>query len=83
LLDLAGWYRDVLATQLHALRSGEVEPIHPDQSDTVARAARAWTPEQTLRRIDAILDCRQTMLELPSLTPLLAMEELALRLRAG
>jgi DNA polymerase-3 subunit delta' len=83
LLDLAGWYRDVLATQLNALRSGQVEPIHPDQSDTVARAARAWTPEQTLRRIDAILDCRQTMLELPSLTPLLAMEELALRLRAG
>jgi DNA polymerase-3 subunit delta' len=83
LLDLAGWYRDVLATQLDALRSGAVEPIHPDQSDTVARAARAWTPEQTLRRIDAILDCRQNMIELTSLTPLLAMEELALRLRAG
>jgi DNA polymerase-3 subunit delta' len=83
LLDLAGWYRDVLATQLGALRSGEVEPIHPDQSDTVARAARAWTPEQTLRRIDAILDCRQNMIELTNLTPLLTMEELALRLRAG
>lgn len=83
LLDLAGWYRDVLATQLDALRPGEVEAIHPDQSDTVVRAARAWTPEQTLRRIDAILDCRQTMIELTSLTPLLAMEELTLRLRAG
>lgn len=83
LLDLAGWYRDVLATQLDALRSGEVEPIHPDQADTVARAARAWTPEQTLRRIDAILDCRANMIELTSLTPLLAMEELTLRLRAG
>ena len=83
LLDLAGWYRDVLATQLDALRAGAVEPIHPDQSDTVARAARAWTPEQTLRRIDAILDCRQNMIDLASLTPLLAIEELALRLRAG
>jgi DNA polymerase-3 subunit delta' len=83
LLDLAGWYRDVLATQLEALSAGAVEPIHPDQSDTVARAARAWTPEQTLRRIDAILDCRATMLELNSIAPLLAIEELALRLRAG
>jgi DNA polymerase-3 subunit delta' len=83
LLDLAGWYRDVLATQLDALHSGVVEPIHPDQSDTVGRAARAWTPEQTLRRIDAILDCRQNMIDLANLTPLLAIEELALRLRAG
>jgi DNA polymerase-3 subunit delta' len=83
LLDLAGWYRDVLAVQLGALHTGQVEPVHPDQAETVGRAARAWTPEQTLRRIDAILECRQAMIDLPSVTPLLAIEALALRLRAG
>jgi DNA polymerase-3 subunit delta' len=81
LQDLAGWYRDVLACQLGALN--EAGAIHPDQSDMVARAARAWRPPETLRRLDAIMAARQLMIDLPSMTPLLAMEALTLQLRSG
>jgi DNA polymerase-3 subunit delta' len=54
LLDLAGFYRDVLLHRLGA----PVAPVHRDVADDVARAAQAWTPESTLRRLEAVLECR-------------------------
>ena len=77
LADLAGWYRDVLARQFGA----PVEPINPDQGDLVARLAAASTPEQTVRRLSAVMDCRRTLAENPGLVPALAVEALALTLR--
>ena len=32
--------------------------MHRDVADDVARAAQAWTPESTLRRLEAVLECR-------------------------
>jgi DNA polymerase-3 subunit delta' len=77
LVDLAGWYRDVLVRQLGA----PVDPVHPDQQTPAARLARASTPEQTLRRLSAVVECREALAETPGLAPLLAVEALALALR--
>jgi hypothetical protein len=73
LLDLAGWYRDVLAVQLRA----DVELASPDRAD-VAEAAATSQPEVTVRKIEAIMTCRQRLAA--SVAPLLAVEELALAL---
>ncbi|WP_322751952.1 MULTISPECIES: DNA polymerase III subunit delta' [unclassified Frankia] len=79
LLDLAGWYRDVLVRQLGA----PVEAIHPDHGVAVAEEARTSTPEQTLRRLEAVLRCRRTLAANPGLVPLLTVEALTLDLRTG
>jgi DNA polymerase-3 subunit delta' len=54
LMDLAGFYRDVLLQTLGA----PVAPVHADATEDVATAAAAWTPEATLRRLEAVLACR-------------------------
>jgi DNA polymerase-3 subunit delta' len=54
LVDLAGFYRDVLMVRLGA----PVAPVHHDAATDVVAAARAWTPESTLRRLEAVLACR-------------------------
>jgi len=54
LVDLAGFYRDVLMVGLGA----PVAPVHRDAAGDVAAAAKAWTPESTLRRLEAVLACR-------------------------
>jgi DNA polymerase-3 subunit delta' len=77
LVDLAAFYRDVLAVQLGAgveLNNGELRP-------TVIKIARAGTPESTLRRIEAILACREAVEA--NVAPLLAVEAMTLALRAG
>lgn len=79
LVDLAGWYRDVLVVQLGA----PVELVHPDRRPVAERLARASAPEQTLRRVEAVVGCREALAETPGLAPLLAVESLALTLRAG
>jgi DNA polymerase-3 subunit delta' len=77
LIDLAAFYRDVLVLQL-----GTGTPvIHGDLVDRAAAIARATTPESTLRRIEAVLDCR-TALD-GNVAPLLAVESMALALRTG
>jgi DNA polymerase III subunit delta' len=54
LVDLAGFYRDVLVR-----RSGApVAVVHTDVTADVAAAATAWTPESTLLRLEAVLACR-------------------------
>ena len=47
-------YRDVLARRL----GSAVPPVHVDAIDDVASAAAKWTPESTLRRLEAVLECR-------------------------
>ncbi|MFF1416723.1 DNA polymerase III subunit delta' [Streptomyces sp. NPDC058280] len=77
LTDLTGFYRDVLALQLGsrvALANGDVQ-------DALDRIARASTPERTLRRIEAIVACRQALDR--NVAPLLAVESMAVSLRAG
>jgi DNA polymerase-3 subunit delta' len=77
LVDLAGLYRDVLTHQLGA----PVSPVHPDHADTTAHLAATTSPEQTLRRLEAVLATRQSLADNPGLVPLLAVESLTLALR--
>jgi DNA polymerase III subunit delta' len=74
LLDLAGYYRDVLAVQFGA----EVELANANRADELREIAAASDADETVRRIEAIMKCRER-LEL-SVAPLLAVEELALAL---
>ena len=85
LTELTTWYRDVLGIQTGALdlalptRDGEgPHLINAEQSHQVAQAARASTPEQTLRRIDAILATRESLEQ--NVAPLIAMEALMVSL---
>ncbi|WTW95803.1 DNA polymerase III subunit delta' [Streptomycetaceae bacterium NBC_01309] len=77
LIDLAAFYRDVLAIQFGAEVPLDNEQMRP-LLDGVARSA---TPETTLRRIEAILACRRAIDT--NVAPLLAVEAMALTLRAG
>ena len=77
LVDLAAFYRDVLALQLG---TGAV-PVHGDLSEQAATIARGSTPEATLRRIDAVLAGRVAIDG--NVAPLLAVEAMALALRTG
>jgi DNA polymerase-3 subunit delta' len=76
LLDLAGFYRDVLAVQLGA----EVELANAGQPDDLRELAAASSPESTVRRIEAIMKCRERLAA--SVAPLLAVEEMTLALAA-
>jgi DNA polymerase-3 subunit delta' len=57
LVDLAGFYRDVLTTTLGA----SVPATHPDRVGDTRRAASTWSPESTLRRLEAVLSCREAL----------------------
>jgi DNA polymerase-3 subunit delta' len=78
LVDLAGFYRDVLVRQLGA----GTDAVHPDRADDVARQARAATPEQTLQRLETLLAARRALADNPGLAPLLTIESLVLALRS-
>jgi DNA polymerase-3 subunit delta' len=77
LVDLAAWYRDVLAVQLGT----RVPLVNADRSVDIEQAARDSAPESTMRRIDAVLACREAIAA--NVTPLLAVERLTLALRTG
>ncbi len=77
LVDLASFYRDVLAVQVGA----DVELVNEEMRQTVVAIARAATPETTLRRIDAVLAAREAIAA--SVAPLLAIEALTVALGAG
>jgi len=74
LLDLAAYYRDVLAVQVGATVELASEPRTAD----IRTLAAATGPATTVRRLEAIMRCRQR-LELNA-APLLAVEELTLAL---
>ncbi|MDK1476320.1 DNA polymerase III subunit delta' [Streptomyces sp. 549] len=75
LTDLTAFYRDVLARQLGSGLGSSGDP------SAVARIADQSRPEQTLRRMEAILACRQALDR--NVSPLLAVEAMTMALRAG
>jgi DNA polymerase-3 subunit delta' len=77
LLDLAGFYRDVLAIQW----SAPIRPVHKDVNAVAAAAAQRWKPESTLRRLESVLECR-TAID-ANVKPRIAVEAMMLRLWAG
>ncbi len=77
LTDLAGFYRDVLVLQLRA----GVDIANVDRETKMREQAETSSLESTLRRLDAILACRELLDA--NANPLLALESLMLQLRAG
>jgi DNA polymerase-3 subunit delta' len=77
LLDLAAFYRDVLAVQFGA----DVDLSSAGHEADVRRQAEASPREATVRRIEAVMTCRER-LEL-NVAPLLAVEEMTLALASG
>ncbi|MEV0586759.1 DNA polymerase III subunit delta' [Nonomuraea sp. NPDC050310] len=76
LLELAGFYRDVLAMQFGA----PVELANDDHRFDLDRLARASTPDETLLRIEAIMQCRERLEA--NVNPQIAVEAMTLSLRA-
>jgi DNA polymerase-3 subunit delta' len=77
LVDLAGFYRDVLVTA-----AGSVAALnHPDHAGDARTAASSWSPESTLRRLEAVLNCREA-LEL-NVKPRIAVEAMVTTLYYG
>jgi DNA polymerase-3 subunit delta' len=74
LVDLTSFYRDVLAVQV-----GSGVPLTNDElRSAVVQMAGRTTPEQSLRRIEAILACREAIEA--NVAPLLAVEAMTLAL---
>ncbi|MFN2535633.1 MAG: DNA polymerase III subunit delta' [Pseudonocardiaceae bacterium] len=70
LVDLAGFYRDTLVTSFGAT----VALTHPDRAADIAGMAGQLPPEALLRRLEAVLACREA-LEL-NVKPRIAIEAL-------
>jgi DNA polymerase-3 subunit delta' len=75
MLDLLSLYRDVLVVQLAA----GVEIINLEHEDSVRALAASSTPDQTLRRMDAIGEARTRIAG--NVAPLLAVEAMTIALR--
>lgn len=68
LTELTAFYRDVLSVQT----GSGAELVNIELADTIQTHARRSTPEATLRRIDALLGCREALEN--NVAPLLAVE---------
>ncbi|GIG50555.1 DNA polymerase III subunit delta' [Dactylosporangium siamense] len=77
LVDLAGFYRDVL---VHTFAAA-VEPVHGDTDELAAAAAQKWAPESTLRRLESVLECRVAIEA--NVKPRIAVEAMMLALWRG
>jgi DNA polymerase-3 subunit delta' len=77
LVDLASFYRDVLAVQVGA----QVELVNEELGEAVRALARSGTPEATLQHIDSVLAAREAIAA--NVAPLLAIEALTIALGAG
>ncbi|MBF0686171.1 MAG: DNA polymerase III subunit delta' [Cellulomonas sp.] len=75
MVDLLSLYRDVLVVQLGA----GVDLVNVEQEDAVRALAAGSTPEQTLRRMDAVGQARTRLAG--NVAPLLAVEAMAIALR--
>ncbi|WP_298459169.1 DNA polymerase III subunit delta' [uncultured Cellulomonas sp.] len=75
MVDLLSLYRDVLVVQLGA----GVDLVNTEHADDVRALAAASTPEQTLRRMDAIGEARTRLAG--NVAPLLAVEAMTIALR--
>ena len=80
LTDLASYYRDVLLVQLGGGQA-PVSLVNADQAPALARLAEGSSPESTLRRLEAILECGRAIDA--NVAPQLAVEAMALALLAG
>lgn len=77
LLDLASFYRDVLTLQLGA----PVPLVNGDRDHELRAYASRMSAEATIRRLDAIMACRERLAV--NVNPLLAVEAMMLALRTG
>lgn len=77
LVDLAGFLRDVLVTGSGA----RVALANPDRAADVERAAAEWPPESVLRRLEAVLACREALGQ--NVKPEIAVEAMMVSLHAG
>ena len=78
LMDLVSVYRDALTLQIGA----GSEVVNEEIRTGVEQLAAATTPEDNLRRIDAVFEAREQMLEF-NVPPMLALESLMVALRIG
>jgi DNA polymerase III subunit delta' len=76
LMDIMSVYRDAIALQTGA----EGALVNEEARDMVAELARRSSPESNIRRIDAVFDARQQMMEFNT-TPLLALESMMVSLK--
>lgn len=77
LVDLAGFYRDVLVVS-----SGSTAALaHPDRERDARQAASMWTPDSTLRRLEAVLSCRDAMEQ--NVKPRIAIEAMLTSMHYG
>ncbi|WP_245533545.1 DNA polymerase III subunit delta' [Actinoalloteichus spitiensis] len=77
LIDLTAFYRDVLV-----LSAGAAVPLnHPDREADSRSAAARWTPESTLRRLEAVLECRDALAA--NVKPRIAVEAMLMVLWRG
>jgi DNA polymerase III subunit delta' len=77
LVDLMSFYRDTLVVQT----GGGVDLVNEESRRDIESLARAGSPESTVRRIQAILECREALEA--SVAPLLAVEALMIALARG
>jgi DNA polymerase-3 subunit delta' len=77
LVDLASFYRDALV----AVWGAGVPLTHPDRADEISTVAGRLPPEALLRRLEAVLACREA-LEL-NVKPRIAIEALTSALHSG
>jgi DNA polymerase-3 subunit delta' len=77
LQDLIGFYRDVLVTSMRA----PVPVVHGDLAAVSAAAAEKWSPESTLRRLEAVLTCREAIDK--NVKPQIALEAMMVTLWKG
>ncbi|MEV0644705.1 DNA polymerase III subunit delta' [Phytomonospora sp. NPDC050363] len=77
LVDLAAFYRDVLVTRFGA----RVPLVHTDLAAASRAASGAFSAESVVRRIDAILRCREAIDK--NVRPRIAVETLMLHLWRG
>jgi len=62
--------------------SGARVPLtSPDRTTDVQRAAREWPPESALRRLEAVLACREALDR--NVKPLIALEAMLVALHQG
>lgn len=77
LVDLAGFYRDALVTK----SGSEAALMHPDRSGDSRTAAAQWSRESILRRLEAVLACREAI-EV-NVKPRIAIEAMVTTLHRG
>jgi DNA polymerase-3 subunit delta' len=77
LVDLMSFYRDVLVVQT----GGDVALVNEEARRDIDAVGRVTSPETTVRRIQAILHCREALET--NVAPLLALEALMIALARG